>query len=168
MNQELEYRLLKILESQPSLTQRQIAKELGVSLGKTHYLIKSLIDVGWVKFTNFRNSKNKLGYAYLLTPKGIIEKSETTKEFLIRKKKEHVRILEEIKELQEELRSQQKNDRQRKLHSAEEQNANKELNSIIYKESSMIHDEAFSPPVSPAIKNTDKDVVIDGSNNFEA
>lgn len=61
MNQELEYRLLKTLESQSSLIQRQIAKELGISLGKTHYLIKTLIDVGWVKFTNFKNSKNKLG-----------------------------------------------------------------------------------------------------------
>jgi len=117
MNQELEYRLLKILESQSSLTQRQIAKELGISLGKTHYLIKSLIDVGWVKFTNFKNSKNKLGYAYLLTPQGIIEKSKTTKDFLTRKKKEHIRILKEIKELQKELKLQQRNDQQKKIHS---------------------------------------------------
>ena len=109
MNQELEYKLLKILASQPDLTQRQIAKELGISLGKTHYLIKSLIDVGWVKFGNFKNSENKLRYAYLLTPKGIIEKSATAKRFLTSKRQEHARILKEIEELQEELNQQQIN-----------------------------------------------------------
>ena len=75
IKQELEYRLLKILDRKPDLTQRQLAKELGISLGKTHYLIKSLIDVGWVKLDNFQNSDNKWGYAYLLTPKGIVEKT---------------------------------------------------------------------------------------------
>ena len=53
MNQELEYRMLKLLEQKPDLTQRQLSRELGVSLGKTHYLIKSLVDVGWVKLENF-------------------------------------------------------------------------------------------------------------------
>ena len=53
-NQELEYRALKILEQQPDLTQRQLAEQLGVSLGKTHYLVRSLIDVGWVKLDNFQ------------------------------------------------------------------------------------------------------------------
>ena len=63
INQELEYRVLKILESEPNLTQRQIAEKLGISLGKTHYLIKSLVDIGWVKLDNFKRSNNKLGYA---------------------------------------------------------------------------------------------------------
>ena len=58
-NQELEYRALKILEQQPNLTQRQLAKELGVSLGKTHYLVKALIAVGWVKLDNFQRSAPK-------------------------------------------------------------------------------------------------------------
>ena len=87
-NQELEYRALKILEQQPDLTQRQLAEELGVSLGKTHYLVKSLIDVGWVKLDNFQRSDNKWGYAYLLTPMGIVEKAAITARFLVRKQRE--------------------------------------------------------------------------------
>ena len=76
-NQELEYSALKILEQQPDLTQRQLAEKLGVCLGKTHYLVKSFINVGWIKFGNFQRSDNKWGYAYLLTPMGFVEKSAT-------------------------------------------------------------------------------------------
>ena len=106
-NQELEYQALKILEQQPDLTQRQLAKELGVSLGKTHYLIKSLIDVGWVKLDNFQRSDSKWGYVYLLTPTGIIEKTALTARFLVRKQREHTQLQQEIAELQEEVRQQQ-------------------------------------------------------------
>jgi EPS-associated MarR family transcriptional regulator len=84
--QELEYRALKVLEQQPDLTQRQLSEELGVSLGKTNYLIKSLIDMGWVKLDNFQRSDNKWGYAYLLTPTGVAEKAAITIRFLKRKK----------------------------------------------------------------------------------
>ncbi|MGC6480977.1 MAG: MarR family EPS-associated transcriptional regulator, partial [Porticoccaceae bacterium] len=66
--QELEYKVLNWLEKNPNITQRQLAKELGVSLGKAHYLINSLIQVGWVKLDNFKRSDNKMGYIYLLTP----------------------------------------------------------------------------------------------------
>ena len=89
MNQELEYRALKILEQQPNLTQRQLSEALGVSLGKTNYLLKSLIDVGWVKLDNFKRSDKKWGYAYLLTPIGIAEKAAITVRFLNRKQKEY-------------------------------------------------------------------------------
>jgi EPS-associated MarR family transcriptional regulator len=106
-NQELEYRALKILEQQPDLTQRQLAEELGVSLGKTHYLVKSLIDVGWVKLDNFQRSDNKWGYAYLLTPMGIAEKATITARFLVRKQREYTQLQEEIIQLQEEVRQQQ-------------------------------------------------------------
>jgi EPS-associated MarR family transcriptional regulator len=106
-DQELEYRALKILERQPDLTQRQLAEELGVSLGKTHYLVKSLIDVGWVKFDNFQRSNNKWGYAYLLTPMGIVEKAALTARFLVRKQREYTLLQEEITQLQEEVRQQQ-------------------------------------------------------------
>ena len=106
-NQELEYRVLKILERQPDLTQRQLAAELGVSLGKTHYLVNSLIDVGWVKLDNFQRSDNKWGYAYLLTPKGIVEKAAITARFLVRKKQEFNNLQLEIQQLQEEVRQQQ-------------------------------------------------------------
>ncbi len=111
-NLELEYRLLKILEQQPDLTQRQLAKELGISLGKTHYLVKSLIDVGWVKLDNFQKSGNKWGYAYLLTPKGISEKATITARFLVRKRREYSALHDEIKQLQEEVRKQKGFDNQ--------------------------------------------------------
>lgn len=106
-NQELEYRALKILEQHPDLTQRKLAEELGISLGKTHYLVKSLIDVGWVKLDNFQRSDNKWGYAYLLTPVGIVEKAEITARFLVRKQREHMQLQKEITQLQEEVRQQQ-------------------------------------------------------------
>ena len=107
IDQELEYRALKILEQQPDLTQRQLAAELGISLGKTHYLVKSLIDVGWVKLDNFQRSGNKWGYAYLLTPTGIVEKTAITARFLVRKQREHTQLQEEIIQLQKEVRQQQ-------------------------------------------------------------
>ena len=107
VDQELEYRALKILEQQPDLTQRQLAEKLGVSLGKTHYLVKSLIDVGWVKLDNFQRSDNKWGYAYLLTPMGIAEKAAITARFLLRKQREYAQIQQEIAQLQEEMQQQQ-------------------------------------------------------------
>ena len=106
VDQELEYRALKILEQQPDLTQRQLSEALGVSLGKTNYLVKSLIDVGWVKLDNFQRSNSKWGYAYLLTPKGIVEKTAITARFLIRKQREYNELQEEIAQLQEEVKLQ--------------------------------------------------------------
>lgn len=104
--QELEYKVLKLLENKPNLTQRQLAEELGVSLGKTHYLVKSLIDVGWIKLHNFQKSENKWGYAYLLTPKGIVEKSIITSRFLKRKQTEYNQLRKEIEQLKKEVKNQ--------------------------------------------------------------
>jgi EPS-associated MarR family transcriptional regulator len=106
VDQELEYRALKILEQQPNLTQRQLSEALGVSLGKTHYLVKSLIDVGWVKLDNFQKSNSKWGYAYLLTPIGIAEKAAITARFLVRKQREYNELQQEIAQLQKEVRQQ--------------------------------------------------------------
>ena len=106
-NQELEYRALKILEEQPYLTQRQLSEALGVSLGKTNYLLKSLIDVGWVKLDNFQKSDNKWGYAYLLTPIGLTEKAAITLRFLQKKKQEYDNLQLEIAQLQLEIHQQQ-------------------------------------------------------------
>lgn len=103
--QEFEYKVLKWLEKNPNITQRQLAKELGVSLGKTHYLINSLIQVGWVKLENFRRSDNKLGYMYLLTPTGINEKAKITKTFLARKENEYKQLKHEIEQLKSEVQS---------------------------------------------------------------
>ena len=97
-----EYIILKLLEQNPKLTQRQVALELGVSLGKTHYLIRALVDKGLVKLGNFKNSNNKISYLYVLTPKGISEKSELAKAFLSRKRKEYIKLKSEIEELMQE------------------------------------------------------------------
>ena len=106
VNQDLEYRALKILEQQPDLTHRQLSEALGVSLGKTNYLVKSLIDVGWVKLDGFQRSNSKWGYAYLLTPKGIVEKAAITARFLIKKQREYNELQQEIAQLQEEVKFQ--------------------------------------------------------------
>ena len=103
--QELEYKVLNWLEKNPNMTQRQLAKELGVSLGKAHYLINSLIQVGWVKLDNFKRSDNKMGYMYLLTPKGINEKAMITKTFLARKENEYQQLRREIEQLKSEVQS---------------------------------------------------------------
>ena len=77
-NQELEYSALKILEQQPDLTQGQLAEKLGVSLGKTHYLVKSFINVGWIKFGNFQRSDNKWGKRVFTDPYGFCREVSNT------------------------------------------------------------------------------------------
>jgi EPS-associated MarR family transcriptional regulator len=103
MTEELSYRLLKLLEQNPDLSQRELSRQLGVSLGKVNYCLNSLVERGWVKVQNFRNSRNKLGYAYLLTPGGIEEKARVTLRFLQRKLAEHESIQREIAELRREV-----------------------------------------------------------------
>ena len=100
---DTEYTVLKILKDNPRITQRQLAKEMGLSLGKTNYVIHALIDKGWVKFSNFKRSDNKSGYMYLLTPKGIVDKSVLAQNFLRRKSEEYNRLKEEIEILKNEL-----------------------------------------------------------------
>ena len=100
---DTEYTVLKILNDNPKITQRQLAKEMGLSLGKTNYVIHALIDKGWVKFSNFKRSDNKSGYMYLLTPKGITDKSVLAQNFLRRKSEEYNRLKEEIEILKNEL-----------------------------------------------------------------
>ena len=102
-NEEIEYNALKLLEANPQLSQRQLSAELDVSLGKAHYVLKSLIAVGWVKLDNFRRSDNKLGYAYVLTPDGIAEKAAITVRFLARKQREYLELQVEIEALRDEV-----------------------------------------------------------------
>ena len=97
------YRVLRLIEEQPEISQRELARALGVSLGKTHYLLKSLLDKGLVKADNFRRSDNKLAYAYLLTPNGIAAKLELTRVFLRLKEDEYRAAHEEIARLRLEL-----------------------------------------------------------------
>lgn len=95
---EVRYHLLKMLELNPSLTQREIAGELGLSLGKVNYCLKALAEKGWLKARNFKNNNNKLAYMYLLTPSGLKEKTRVTYLFLRQK-------LAEVEELRGELES---------------------------------------------------------------
>ena len=99
---DIEYKILKIFEDNPNATQRQIARDLNVSLGKTNYIVRALIDRGWIKLSNFKRSDNKLGYIYLLTPKGITEKSILSQKFLRRKSEEYNRLKKEIEMLKKE------------------------------------------------------------------
>jgi len=100
---DTEYTLLKILKDNPEMTQRQLSKELGLSLGKTNYVLHALIDKGLMKLSNFKRSDNKVGYLYLLTPEGIEEKSVLAKNFLERKSGEFNRLKKEIEILKREL-----------------------------------------------------------------
>jgi EPS-associated MarR family transcriptional regulator len=100
---DAEYTVLKVLKDNPSMTQRQLSKELGLSLGKTNYVLHALIDKGLMKLSNFKRSDNKVGYLYLLTPEGIEEKSVLAKNFLERKSGEFNRLKKEIEILKREL-----------------------------------------------------------------
>ena len=80
-NQEIHLKVLRHLEGHPDVTQRELARYLGVSLGKVNYCLKALIDRGWIKANNFKNSNNKAAYAYLLTPRGIEGKTQITIRF---------------------------------------------------------------------------------------
>lgn len=103
MSDEIHYKLLKRLEADPHISQRQLAKELGVSLGKVNYCLKALVDRGWIKARNFKNSKNKKTYAYFLTAPGFQEKAKITVQFLKRKVREYEQLRVEIEELRREI-----------------------------------------------------------------
>ena len=92
VSSELQFRVLRLLESNPHLTQRELSKSLGVSLGGVNYCLNALIAKGAVKIENFKNSKNKWVYAYLLTPQGIAEKTSSTGVFLMRKMREYQKL----------------------------------------------------------------------------
>lgn len=96
------YKLLRLIESKP-LTQRQFAYELGISLGKINYCVNALIEKGWVRARNFRNSRNKLAHAYLLTPNGIEQKAAIAVHFLRRKVSEYETLRQEIAQLRREV-----------------------------------------------------------------
>ncbi len=104
---ELRYQLLKELESNPGVSQRELAKIVGVSLGKTNYCLKALIEAGWVKAGNFARSDNKMNYAYLLTPVGLTEKAAVTVRFLRKKQVQYKQLEQEIAQLKKEAITQE-------------------------------------------------------------
>ena len=103
--QEIHLKVLRLLEENPDVTQRELAKELGISLGKANYCLKALIEKGWIKANNFKNNNNKAAYAYLLTPTGIERKAQITVRFLKRKVAEYEALKDEIKQLQSEVKN---------------------------------------------------------------
>lgn len=96
-------KVLRVLQCKPHINQRDLAAELGVSLGKTNFCLKALLDKGLVKMQSFKRSQNKLAYAYLLTPAGMAQKAELTAMFLRRKQQEFVELKAEIDKLQLEV-----------------------------------------------------------------
>ena len=103
LTDEYRYKILKLLEDDPSLSQRDLAKKLGISLGKVNFCLKALVDVGILKIGNFQSSRNKLAYMYLLTPKGIEEKANITLRFLKYKLQEYEALQKEIEVLKGDL-----------------------------------------------------------------
>jgi len=102
ISDEVKYRLLKLLEQDPNLSQRAISREMGISLGKVNYCLHAMIDKGIIKAKNFYKSKNKTAYTYFLTPKGIDEKSRITLKFLQIKLNEYENLKTEIEEIRKE------------------------------------------------------------------
>ena len=102
LDETTHYSLLKILEDNPGMSQRDLAKKLGVSLGKINYCLNALVEKGNLKINNFRNNDNKLAYAYLLTPRGVEQKARMTVQFLKNKMQEYERLKTEIEGLQKE------------------------------------------------------------------
>jgi EPS-associated MarR family transcriptional regulator len=100
--------LLRLLEQHPEYSQRQLAVALGVSLGKTHYLMKAVLAKGWVKAQNFKRSDHKLGYLYVLTPQGVRQRLQLTQSFLARKENEYEMLKSQIASLREELAEHRK------------------------------------------------------------
>lgn len=105
-DEETHYRVLRLLAANPEISQRDLARELGISLGKVNYCVKALVQRGWVKASNFKNSRNKVAYCYLLTPRGMEHKGRLAMQFLRAKAQEYETLRAEILELRLEAERQ--------------------------------------------------------------
>ena len=101
--EDAKFRVFQIINENPHMTSREIAQKVGISNGSAYYLLTSLIEMGFIKLSNFKNSSQKIKYYYFLTPKGIREKSLVTNKFLERKKQEYELLKKEIIELERDL-----------------------------------------------------------------
>lgn len=102
LTDEIRYKLMRLLEANPGMSQRDVARELGISLGKANYCLQALIRKGWIKATNFKNSHNKVAYMYLLTPHGLESKAALTVKYLQIKMREYEALRVEIEEMRRE------------------------------------------------------------------
>ena len=103
MSSDIHFKLLDTLEKNPKLSQRILSRELGISLGSINYCLRALVEKGQVKAHNFKKNSNKIGYVYLLTPKGISEKISMTKEFLRKRIDEYEMLQSEITRLENDI-----------------------------------------------------------------
>jgi EPS-associated MarR family transcriptional regulator len=108
LQEDTYYRVMRILQENPDLTQRELAEKLGISVGGLNYCLKALMEKGWVKMKNFANSKNKFGYVYVLTSTGMAEKAAITHRFLRRKMDEYEALKAEIEALKREIPEHEK------------------------------------------------------------
>lgn len=102
LSDEMRYKLMRLLEANPKMSQRDAARELGISLGKVNYCLQALVSKGWIKATNFKNSHNKAAYMYLLTPRGLEAKGRLTVQFLRIKISEYEKLRVEIEQMRRE------------------------------------------------------------------
>jgi EPS-associated MarR family transcriptional regulator len=113
---ERHYKVMRLLETNPRMSQRALAKTLGISLGKVNYCLQALIEKGWIKASNFTNSQSKAAYMYLLTPRGIEQKASLTVRFLRLKLREYETLRAEIKQMRREaVRSEAKRSSRRAI-----------------------------------------------------
>jgi|SRR5690606_427930 len=103
MSDDTHFKVLQLIGENPRITQRELAEQLGVSLGKANYCLRALLEKGWIKANNFKNNKNKIAYAYLLTPRGMEAKASLTVQFLKRKMAEYEQLKHEIQLLKRDL-----------------------------------------------------------------
>jgi len=103
---DVRYKLMRLLQTNPEMSQRDVARELGISVGKVNYCLRALVQRGWIKATNFTNSRNKAAYMYLLTPRGIEAKAKITIRFLQTKMREYEALKVEIEQIRDESERQ--------------------------------------------------------------
>jgi EPS-associated MarR family transcriptional regulator len=102
LSEETRYKLMRLIEAHPEMSQRDVARELNISLGKVNYCLRALMRKGWIKARNFKNSNNKAAYMYLLTPRGVEEKASLAVRFLSIKVSEYERLRDEIEQIRRE------------------------------------------------------------------
>ena len=105
LTEETRYKVMRLLEQNPKLSQRDVARELGISLGKVNFCVRALIRRGWLKASNFKNSHNKAAYMYVLTPRGLEAKAHLAVRFLVAKISEYEKLRVEIEQIRREAGS---------------------------------------------------------------
>jgi len=110
LTDEYRYKILKLIEANPSISQRELARQLDISLGKTNFCLRALIEKGLLKASNFKNSKKKSAYLYLLTPQGFEEKASVSMRFLKHKMREYEKLEAEIAQIRNDLKQQKDQD----------------------------------------------------------